>query len=65
VPEAGTIVPGDPWSWVRTYAAPIGTLIVAVALVGGLVLGGILEGDAERTGPAEAPTTVPTIIIEP
>ena len=63
--ESETIVPTDAWWWVRTYVAPIGTLIVAVALVGGLVLGGIVQGQAERTGPVEAPTPLPTIIIEP
>lgn len=63
--ESETIAPADPRRWVRTYVAPIGTLIVAVALVGGLVLGGVVQGQAERVGPAESPTTVPTIIIEP
>jgi hypothetical protein len=44
---------------------PIMLLLVVVALVSGLVAGGVLQGDAERAGVDSSTTTVPTILIEP
>lgn len=66
MPEPGvTARAGTTTGWVRMYLAPIATLLAALAIAGGLVLGGVVQGQAERAGPEEAPTTVPTVIIEP
>lgn len=44
---------------------PVMLLLVVIALVSGLVAGGVLQGDAERQGADSSTTTVPTIVIEP
>ncbi len=44
---------------------PIAALLIAVALVSGLVFGGVIQGDASRVGPTEEPTTESTILITP
>jgi hypothetical protein len=44
---------------------PVVVLMIVVAIVSGLVFGGALQGHAERVGPEQAPTTQPTVIIEP
>jgi hypothetical protein len=43
---------------------PVIVLIVIVAVVSGLVFGGVIEGSEVRTG-GEAPTTLPTVQIVP
>jgi hypothetical protein len=44
---------------------PVAVLLVVIALVCGLVFGGVVQGHKERVGPAAPPTTQPTILIEP
>ena len=44
---------------------PLAVLVIVVAIVSGLVFGGVIQGHAERVGPAGAPTTQPTILIVP
>jgi hypothetical protein len=46
-------------------ALPISVLIIAIAVVSGLVFGGVLQGHEERVGPSGSSTTQPTILIEP
>ncbi|MCL5735210.1 MAG: hypothetical protein M1274_06400 [Actinobacteria bacterium] len=45
----------------RALALPVAVLIVVAAVICGLVLGGVLQGDKVRVRPGNAPTTVPTI----
>lgn len=44
---------------------PLAVLVIVVAIVSGLVFGGVIQGHAERRGPAEVPVTQPTILIVP
>ncbi len=44
---------------------PLAMLLVIVALVSGLVFGGIVQGDKERPSPGEIPTTLSTVLIIP
>jgi hypothetical protein len=44
---------------------PVALLLAVVGILAGLVFGGVLQGEKERSGAADYPTTVPTIIIEP
>ncbi len=53
------------FSAVLSVALPIAVLIVAIAVVSGLVFGGVLQGHEERVGPSGSSTTQPTILIEP
>ena len=60
--------PGEgsrPFSVVLSVALPISVLIIAIAVVSGLVFGGVLQGHEERVGPSGSSTTQPTILIEP
>jgi hypothetical protein len=66
------VVRGDPSleepraaSWLRSLLLPALVFIVAVAVVSGLVFGGVIHGDKTYAGPGEAPTTPPTVLIEP
>jgi hypothetical protein len=52
-------------SWVRTLVFPLAVLVVFVAVVSGLVLGGVVQGHESRVGPDHAPTTRPTVEIAP
>jgi hypothetical protein len=52
-------------SWVRTLMLPLAVLVVFVAIVSGLVLGGVVQGHESRVGPDHAPTTRPTVEIAP
>ena len=52
-------------SRLRALAVPVAVLIVAVAVICALVLGGVLQGHSPRMGPDGAPTTVPTVQINP
>jgi hypothetical protein len=54
-----------PVSSVISVFLPVGILVVAVAVVSGLVFGGVLQGHGERVGPPGSSTTQPTILIEP
>jgi len=46
-------------------ALPVVILIVVVAVVSALVLGGVIQGSEERSGPEPASTTQPTVLIVP
>jgi hypothetical protein len=46
-------------------ALPVIVLFAVVAIVSGLVFGGVIQGDEIRTGLGETPTTQPTILIIP
>ena len=54
-----------PFSAVLSVVLPIAVLIVAIAVISGLVFGGVLHGHEERVGPSGPSTTQPTILIEP
>ena len=49
----------------RTVVVPLAVLVAFVALVGGLVLSGVLQGHELRAGPEHAPTTPATVEIAP
>jgi hypothetical protein len=44
---------------------PALVFVVAVAIVSGLVFGGVIRGGKTYAGPGEAPTTQPTVLIAP
>jgi hypothetical protein len=44
---------------------PVIVLLVVVAVISGLVWGGVLQGDENRMGPEQAPTTQVTVQIAP
>jgi hypothetical protein len=44
---------------------PLAVLVVFVAVVSGLVLGGVVRGHESRVGPDHAPTTRSTVEIAP
>jgi hypothetical protein len=44
---------------------PVVMLIIVVAVVSGLVLGGIIQGSEIREGPSAPSTTQPTVLIAP
>jgi hypothetical protein len=44
---------------------PVIVLLVAVAVVAGLVWGGIIQGDQTRVGPGQSTTTESTVQITP
>jgi hypothetical protein len=51
--------------WLRAVLLPLLVFVVAVAVVAGLVLGGAVQGHRTYAGPGQAPTTQPTILIQP
>jgi len=51
--------------WPRAVLLPILVFAVAVAVVSVLVFGGAVQGHRTYAGPAESPTTQPTVLIEP
>jgi hypothetical protein len=51
--------------WLRTVLLPVMVLVVAVAIVSGLVFGGAVQGHRTYAGPAHVPTTQPTVLIQP
>jgi hypothetical protein len=51
--------------WLRAVLLPVLVFAVAVAIVCGLVFGGAVQGHRTYLGPAQAPTTQPTVLIEP
>lgn len=44
---------------------PVAVLLVVVAVVSGLVFGGVIQGDADRPAPEHPPTTPSTVLIVP
>jgi hypothetical protein len=52
-------------SRVRTLVLPLAVLVVVVAILSGLVLGGVVQGHEPRVSPEHAPTTQPTVEIAP
>jgi hypothetical protein len=50
--------------WQR-LVLPVLVLLVIVAIVAGLVLGGVVEPRQTRPAPEQLPTTVPTVEIAP
>jgi hypothetical protein len=46
-------------------AIPLAVLVVVVAIVSGLVLGGVIQGHQERLRPATPTTTQSTLLIGP
>ena len=44
---------------------PVALLLIVIAVVSGLVVGGVIQGEAERTSGGPSTTTGPTIIIGP
>lgn len=50
---------------VRALVLPLVVLIVAVAIVSGLVFGGVVRGERAYDDTPGAPTTQPTVLIEP
>jgi hypothetical protein len=51
--------------WVRSALLPFAAFVVAVAIVIALVFGGAVQGHKTYAGPAKAPTTQPTVLIQP
>jgi hypothetical protein len=49
----------------RSVLVPVLVFVVAVAVVSGLVFGGAVRSHKTYEAPASAPTTQPTVIIEP
>ncbi|HLA80342.1 MAG TPA: hypothetical protein VJP78_01745 [Thermoleophilia bacterium] len=47
------------------FALPVAILVVVVAVICGLVLGGVVQGDHTRSGPENVPSTLPTVEIQP
>lgn len=44
---------------------PIVVLLAVVAIVSGLLFGGVIQGHETRVGPEQAPTTQSTVLIAP
>ncbi|OFW56515.1 MAG: hypothetical protein A2133_03270 [Actinobacteria bacterium RBG_16_64_13] len=44
---------------------PLVVLVIVVAVVSGLVFGGVVQGHETREGPAQSSTTQPTVQIAP
>jgi hypothetical protein len=57
-----TTPPVDP---MLSYTVPVAVLVIVVAIVCGLVFGGVIQGHEPRVGPAQAPTTQSTVLIIP
>jgi hypothetical protein len=51
--------------WLRALLLPALVFVVAVAVVSGLVFGGVIRGERTYGTPSGAPTTQPTVLIEP
>jgi hypothetical protein len=51
--------------WLRTFLLPALVFVVALAIVSGLVLGGLVRGHRTYPGPSGGPTTEPTVLIQP
>jgi hypothetical protein len=51
--------------WLRAVLLPVLVFVAAVAIVSGLVFGGAVQGHRTYAGPAQSPTTQPTVLIEP
>jgi hypothetical protein len=51
--------------WVRSLLLPLVVLVVAVAVVSGLVLGGVVRGERTYEDRSGTSTTQPTVLIEP
>lgn len=52
-------------TWVRSLLLPLVVLVVAVAVVSGLVLGGVVRGERTYEDRSGTSTTQPTVLIEP
>jgi hypothetical protein len=52
-------------SAVASVVLPVALLLIVIAILAGLVLGGVVQGHAPRTGPGPSTTTESTIVIEP
>jgi len=52
-------------TWIRTYLVPLAALVIVVAVVSALVVTGVVKTDQPRVGPADAPTTLPTVEVVP
>jgi hypothetical protein len=50
---------------VLSVVIPVALLFAAIAILAGLVFGGVLQGTEKREGPVDLPTAPSTIIIEP
>lgn len=50
---------------ILSVVIPIALLLAVIAILAGLVFGGVLQGDKERNAPVDGPSTPSTIIIEP
>jgi hypothetical protein len=46
-------------------ALPLVVLVIVVAVISGLVFGGVIQGHQIRVGPGNAPTTQSTVQIAP
>jgi hypothetical protein len=44
---------------------PLAVLVIVVAIVSGLLLGGVIQGHQERVGPVAPLTTQSTLLIVP
>ncbi len=51
--------------WLRSLLLPVLVWVVAVAVVSGLVFGGVVSGGKTYAAPGDEPTTQPTVLIEP
>jgi hypothetical protein len=52
-------------SAVASVVLPVAILLIVIAILTGLVFGGVVQGHASRVGSGPSPTTEATIIIEP
>jgi len=55
----------DSRSWWQDLLLPVLVLIVTVGVISALVLTGVVQGDASREVPVNAPTTLPTVEVAP
>lgn len=51
--------------WLRAVVLPALLFVIAVAIVCALVLSGAVQGKKKYDAPQGAPTTTPTVLIEP
>jgi hypothetical protein len=54
----------DAPSAVANVVLPVAFLLIVVAVLAGLVFGGVVQGHATRVAPVETSTTGSTILIE-
>jgi hypothetical protein len=52
-------------SAVASVVLPVAILLIVVAVLTGLVFGGVVQGHAQRAGAGPSTTTESTIVIEP